>query len=267
MPIVAALGNKFLKEYHWREIRQVLSMEDSDFQIEEKKFTLGELIAFDVGDKQEEVVHISTTATQEDKLETELRKIVQTWDEKEFNVIKHDKNANSNNIVYKLKDWDAIIMTLDDSLASISDIQGSRYVKRLIDRVEETHNMLILVSDTIEQWKIFQRQWLYLKNIFGADGKSEINQKCSKEANDFSAVDKKYQSQMKKVFQRKIVKIHCTQSRLDEFLSNNRKLEEIQKKVEEYLDQKRAEFPRLYFISNDELLHLLSRDKIDEVEQ
>jgi len=35
-------------------------------------------------------------------------------------------------------------------------------------------------------------------------------------------------------------------------------MEEIQKKVEEYLDEKRTEFPRLYFISNDELLQLLS---------
>ena len=33
--------------------------------------------------------------------------------------------------MYKLKDWDTIITILDDSLSSVSDIQGSRYVKRL----------------------------------------------------------------------------------------------------------------------------------------
>ena len=73
---------------------------------------------------------------------------------------------------------------------------------------------------------------------------------------------------MKKVYAKKLVKVHCTQQRLDEFTSHNRKMEEIQKKVEEYLpillwwppshglglDEKRTEFPRLYFISNDELL-------------
>ena len=118
MPIVAALGNKYLQDYHWEEIKQVLKMEESDFALEEKQFTLGELISFDVGDKQEEVVHISTTATQEDKLNTELERIRVTWDEKEFNVVKHKEQNN----IYKLKDWDAIILTLDDSLASISDI-------------------------------------------------------------------------------------------------------------------------------------------------
>lgn len=109
-------------------------------------------------------------------------------------MIKHKEAAN----IYKLKDWDAIIMTLDDSLASISDIQGSRYVKRLSERVEETHNMLILVSDTIEQWKIFQRNWLYLENIFASS--KEIKEKCNKEWKEFETIDKKWISLMKKVF-------------------------------------------------------------------
>ena len=43
-------------------------------------------------------------------------------------------------------------------------------------------------------------------------------------------------------------------------------MDDIQKKVEEYLDEKRTEFPRLYFISNDELLQLLSQNSIDGVE-
>ena len=89
MPIVAALGNRYLQDNHWEEIKRLLNMEDSDFALEEKQFTLGELISFDVGEKQEEVVHISTTATQEDKLTTELNKINKTWEEKEFTVIKH----------------------------------------------------------------------------------------------------------------------------------------------------------------------------------
>ena len=91
-------------------------------------------------------------------MKAELAKIKKTWDTTEFNVIKHKEQNN----VFKLKDWDVIIMTLDESLSSISDIQGSRYVKRLQEEVEEMHNLLISISDTIEQWKIFQRNWLYL---------------------------------------------------------------------------------------------------------
>ena len=41
-------------------------------------------------------------------------------------------------------------MVLDESLSSISDIQGSRYVKRLQKDVEKEQNMLITIADTIE---------------------------------------------------------------------------------------------------------------------
>ena len=91
-------------------------------------------------------MHISTTATQEAILQTELDKIIEIWNNTEFNVVKHKEQNN----VYKLTDWDSIITILDETLSNISDIQGSRYVKRLQEQVEKEHNLLITIADTIE---------------------------------------------------------------------------------------------------------------------
>lgn len=120
MPIVTALGNKKLQAYHWEEIKDVLNMNgDSSFDLEAKQFTLGELIGFEVGDKQEEVVHISTTATQEFFLRAELDRIIDIWNKCEFTVVKHKEGPQN---IFKLKDWDSIINIIDESLSSISDI-------------------------------------------------------------------------------------------------------------------------------------------------
>lgn len=57
---------------------------------------------------------------------------------------------------------------LDESLTAVSNIMGSRYVKRLQNEAEAWQQKLNLVAETIEAWKEFQRAWLYLDNIFAS---------------------------------------------------------------------------------------------------
>jgi hypothetical protein len=47
-------------------------------------------------------------------------------------------------------------------------------------------------------------------------------------------------------------------SRMKEFLRYNKTMDEIEKNLADYLDEKRRDFARFYFISNDELLTLLA---------
>ena len=48
---------------------------------------------------------------------------------------------------------------------------------------------------------------------------------------------------------------------LKRFVENNKKLDEIQKGLEDYLETKRSAFPRFYFLSNDELIEILSQTR------
>ena len=78
-----------------------------------------------------------------------MKAIKELWAETEFNVIKHKEKAD----VFKLTELDKIQSILDESLTNISNIIGSRYVKRVYQEAEEQQNFLNMVFDTLEQWK------------------------------------------------------------------------------------------------------------------
>jgi dynein heavy chain len=48
---------------------------------------------------------------------------------------------------------------------------------------------------------------------------------------------------------------------LEQWVSSNNELERVQKNLADYLEAKRAAFARFYFMSNDELISILSQTK------
>jgi dynein heavy chain len=82
------------------------------------------------------------------------------------------------------------------------------------------------------------------------------------EARRFQSVDQLWRKNMSDTVDDPGFMRCCERDRLlEKFQQANQRLDEIQKGLNDYLETKRLSFPRFFFLSNDELLEILSQTK------
>ena len=100
---------------------------------------------------------------------------------------------------------------------------------------------------------------MYLENIFSAE---DIIKQLPNESKLFQKVDRFWKDVMAKIHRNSfILDTWASEGLIRRFQSNIKMLEKIQKLLEDYLEAKRSAFPRFYFLSNDELLQILSQTR------
>eukprot|EP00828_Plagiopyla_frontata_P006289 TRINITY_DN1271_c0_g1_i2.p1 TRINITY_DN1271_c0_g1~~TRINITY_DN1271_c0_g1_i2.p1 ORF type:complete len:1883 (-),score=297.33 TRINITY_DN1271_c0_g1_i2:372-6020(-) len=251
MPIFMALGNKDLQDRHLNQIYDLLN---PNFR-PAKTVSFSELIAYGVESKKDQIEEISARASGEAQIEESIKAIAQKWSELCFIVNSYRETKDK----FVLGSVEEIFQNLDDHQVSIQTMLGTRYVQAIRGKVEEWEKKLILISEILDEWLKCQRQWMYLENIFTAE---DIQKQLPSETKQFLGVDKFWKDIMNKTNKKPIVLEICySDELLRKFQQNNILLENIQKCLEDYLETKRLAFPRFYFLSNDELIEILSQTR------
>jgi len=161
---------------------------------------------------------------------------------------------------------DDIYTALDESLANINQILGNRYVKPLRAEADKFKKDIITLNDMIDEWVVCQKNWRYLENIFKA---KDIRTALPEEQKKFDQVDKSFKLLLKNCKgKRCLLTVTKHPGHLDTLKTNNVTLDQVQKKLDDYMEMKRTDFPRFYFLSNDELIDILANSQeLDIVQQ
>jgi dynein heavy chain, axonemal len=252
MSVILLIGNPKMKTRHWNAVFEVLKMSPMP------TFTLSDLKLNGVFEKKnlEQFEEISGKASGEAGLEESLKEITSQWDKQEFIVTNYRELKG----VFILGDLEEVFQMLEDSNVSLQTMLGSRYITAVRTNVELWYKKLCLLSDTLDEWVQCQKQWMYLETIFCAE---DIQKQLPEESSKFFKVDKEFKSLMRRTqkYPGCLEPIETGKRVLMLLKQCNNDLEEIQKRLEDYLETKRSAFPRFYFLSNDELLEILSQTR------
>ncbi|OMJ81675.1 hypothetical protein SteCoe_17784 [Stentor coeruleus] len=251
MPVVVDLRCKSLKDRHWKDIRKELKIE---VNINDPKFTLKNLLDLKVNNVKDRIAEISLKARKEEEIEKRLDEVENSWKEVYLDV-KYEKSED----YYILQSVDDIISKLEDTQVTLTTLLTNRFLGPLFDRVDTCSKKFKLFSTTFDEWLLCQKQWAELSKIFRS---GDIAKKLKDKNKKFQQIDSQFREKMKLTSLQNHALTSCTKDGLLKMLQDwNRSLEKLQKTLEDYLDKQRTQFARFFFLSNDELLIILSNSQ------
>jgi dynein heavy chain len=250
IPLLQCICNPGLRDRHWDKISDL-----AGFDIKPDETTsLSQMLTMNLQKFIEQLEEIGASASKEYSLEKAMIAMKKDWTELMFTFIPYRDTG-----VSILSSVDDIQVLLDDHIVKAQTMRGSPFIKPFEQEITAWEQKLISMQDILDEWLKVQASWLYLEPIFSSE---DIIAQMPEEGSKFAAVDKTWRSMMANCLTDAHALVVTDQPNMLENLKHaNFLLEEIQKGLNKYLEVKRLFFPRFFFLSNDELLEILSETK------
>ena len=250
IPVISVLCNPGIRDRHWEKMSDIAGKNLKP----DAGTTLRKVLRMGLAEYMAEFEVVSASASKEFSLEKAMIKMQADWEPVKFNTSKYKETG-----LTILGSVDEIQAMLDDHIVKTQTMKGSPFIKPFEREIRVWEEKLMLVQNIIDEWLKVQMNWMYLEPIFASE---DINMQMPEEGRLFTTVDRNYKDVMKHVAKDTHVLVATELTgMLDKLRDSYFLVEKINKGLNAYLEKKRLFFPRFFFLSNDEMLEILSETK------
>ena len=251
LPIVQELNNPAMKDRHWKMAAKVCSVDK--IEVGRPDFCLGDLWDLDLPQFGEEVLECVETATKEAKIEKKLKMIGEVW----AGLCLDYKQYKETDIMMIMVSEEVMEALETHQMELQSMIGMGKFVEFFKKEVGGWQKTLGNVEETLKVWNIVMKAWASLESIFLES--ADIRNQLPDDTKRFEGIDETFKDlQAACTAEPNVVKACASDGRAEALNSMKDDLELCQKALNDYLDRKKKEYPRFYFVSTRALLDILS---------
>lgn len=243
--MINSLRSDFFKDRHWRLL---FSKFNTNFH--PSNLTISQIWSLNLDQNSMVFNEVFNTAQGEFGLENYLKSIDDYWSCCQFFFIPFKTKFEIVN------NWVDIVSKLGDHINGIESMKSSPYYKEFAIIVEQWLEKLTFLLNLSEIWIEVQRKWIYLTGIFLES--SDIAKLLSSESSKFNACTNEFIGLIHKISKDpSILSVFKIPGILPSFQKFLEYFTTIQKALTKYLETERENFPRFYFVGDEDLLEIL----------
>ncbi|KAJ8675958.1 hypothetical protein QAD02_011744 [Eretmocerus hayati] len=249
---VQLLRGDELAEEHWNELREILQLVKVRRMSD---LTLGHLIenAHLIKNNTDKIKDVTKRAAAESGIRQALTEL-EVWETYTSLPIQEVRDSKNQNISI-VGDYSSLLARASELRLILDGAKGATGYERFSSRAARCEAALFEVAERIRVLSIIQRKWIYLEPVYSSGA-------APNDSGRWARADKEFRYFMTEIA--KDPKIPSLKRLSPQSLGNLKELmDRCQKSLDDFLEEKRKAYPRLYFLSDEDLLELVSGKGID----